>query len=122
MGAAVEPEAAAMTDSLAAILDRDPTSWSETDLAAVMRSPTYRTPGAPRRAEAVGKATAWFQQRYGGGPVHVRAYTRDGGTVQVRAYDRSGPPSSGDGSTETAEAAQTSEGGAAATSAPAAND
>jgi len=94
-------------------------SWSEDDVRAVMASDAYRQAGHPAQAETHARVRAWFERAYGnrpvrrdatgrqidgpsrqpridaagaaGGPVHVRAHSREGGRVDVDAHDRRPP-------------------------------
>ncbi|WP_316979165.1 DUF6973 domain-containing protein [Shumkonia mesophila] len=94
-------------------------SWNEDDVRAVMASDAYRQAGHPAQAETHARVRAWFERAYGnrpvrrdatgrqvdgplrqpridaagaaGGPVHVRAHSREGGRVDVDAHDRRPP-------------------------------
>ena len=94
-------------------------SWSEDDVRAVMASDAYRQAGHPAQAETHARVRAWFERAYGnrpvrrdatgrqidgpsrqpridaagaaGGPVHVRAHSRERGRVDVDAHDRRPP-------------------------------
>ncbi len=94
-------------------------SWSEDDVRAVMASDAYWQAGHPAQAETHAQVRAWFERTYGnrpvrrdatsrqvdgpsrqlridatgaaGGPVHVRAHSREGGHVAVGAHDRRPP-------------------------------
>ncbi|MGH6895911.1 MAG: hypothetical protein ACREJ5_05120 [Geminicoccaceae bacterium] len=96
-------------------LDRRVASWAEDDVRAVLNSPAYLRPQHPRRREAARKVRAWFERRFGTGPVAVdatgravrsaggataragacpvpvRAHSRGGGKVEVGAHCRSMP-------------------------------
>jgi hypothetical protein len=96
-------------------LDRPVASWTEDDVRIVIGSPAYLEPQHWRRAEAVRKVRAWFERRFGTGPipidatgralqnardtarragacpVAVRARSRKGGKVGVGAHCRSRP-------------------------------
>jgi hypothetical protein len=81
-------------------LSRPVASWTEDDVRTVMSSPAYLVPQHPRRREAARKVRAWFERRFGTGPVLVDATgraVRDAGTaagsagacpVAVRAHRR----------------------------------
>jgi hypothetical protein len=96
-------------------LDRPVASWTEDDVRAVLSSPAYLRPQHPKRREAERKVRAWFERRFGTGPVAVdatgrairgggatagrvgacpvpvRAHSRDGGKIEVGAHCRSVP-------------------------------
>jgi len=96
-------------------LDRPVASWTEDDVRTILSSPAYLRPQHPRRGEAARKVRAWFERRFGTGPVAVdatgrairsgratagragacpvpvRTHSREGGKVEVGAYCRSVP-------------------------------
>jgi hypothetical protein len=108
MADAAEPAAAPLNLPLA--------NWTEEDVRTVLNSPAYHRPDHPRRAEAERKVRAWFERRFGTGPVAVdatgralrgggatagtaggacpvpvRAHSRKGGKVEVGAHCRLRP-------------------------------
>ena len=108
---APSPRASTATDPL----DRPAASWTEEDVRTVLNSSAYLEARHPRQREAAGKVRAWFERRFGTGPVPadatgraipntraiaasagacpvpVRAHSRKGGQVEVGAHCRSLP-------------------------------
>jgi hypothetical protein len=96
-------------------LERPVAGWTEEDMRAVLNSPAYLRAQHPQRAQAERQVRAWFERRFGTGPVPVdatgrairderatakgagacpvavRAHSRKGGQVDVGAHCRSMP-------------------------------
>jgi hypothetical protein len=91
-------------------LDRPVASWTEEDVRAAMNSPAYLQPRHPKHRQVQRDVRAWFERRFGAGPISVdatgrpmrsaeaggcpvpvRAHNREGGQVKVDAHCRSTP-------------------------------
>jgi hypothetical protein len=77
-------------------LDRPFARWTEEDVRTVMISPAYQQPRHPRRGQIQRDVRAWFEPRFGTGPIPVDATGRamqsaeaGGCPVPVRAHNRS---------------------------------
>ncbi|MGH6898997.1 MAG: hypothetical protein ACREJ5_21035 [Geminicoccaceae bacterium] len=110
-----EPPGGVMTEPMGMAKAADPlarpvASWTEEDLRAAMNSPAYLEARHPKHREVQRDVRAWFERRFGTGPipvdasgraiqsaeagacpVPVRAHSREGGKVKVDAHCRSIP-------------------------------
>lgn len=104
------PEASPPSSTSADPLDRAVASWTEEDVRTIMNSPAYLEPRHARHQQVQRDVRAWFEHRFGTGPipvdatgraiqsaevgacpVPVLAHSREGGKVKVAPHCRSTP-------------------------------
>jgi hypothetical protein len=72
-------------------LGRPVASWTEEDVRKAMNSPAYLQPRHPKHEQVQRGVRAWFERRFGTGPVPVDATGRPHGTRETSARARACP-------------------------------